>query len=278
MFSSPFDGNLVYQFHYYCWDHPSVLKSVQEYLNDRKRFNAPVWVGETGEADDSIYWATTEYFEANNIGWSFWPWKKMDAANGPYSINTPAGWKAVQNYTEGGEKPSTEAAQKTFDELLQNIRLENCAYRPGVVNAMFRRIPGKVDAKNYGREGVNQSYHVKDAGKNAEYYRTSEPVPISLADQNQEDSEQVVTLGAGEWTAYTVDCATAGGNYEANCPRESGEKHSRRGAVDDRRFTMRRKPLHQRMERIQPRHASAGGRAASAKMAGASRNRSGRLV
>jgi aryl-phospho-beta-D-glucosidase BglC (GH1 family) len=148
VFSSPFDGNLVYQFHYYCWDHPAVLKSIQKYLDDRKRFNAPVWVGETGESDDAIYWATTEYFETNNIGWSFWPWKKMGAANGPYSIKIPAGWQAVQNYTEGGsEKPSTEAAQKTFDELLQNIRLENCAFHPDVVNAMFRRTSGKVEAK-----------------------------------------------------------------------------------------------------------------------------------
>lgn len=216
VFSSPFDDNMVYQFHYYCWDHPSALKSIQKYLNDRKRFNAPVWVGETGEADDAIYWATTEYFEANNIGWSFWPWKKMAAANGPYSIKIPAGWKAVQNYTESGSvKPSTDAAQKTFDELLQNIRLENCTFRPDVVNAMFRRIPGKVEAKNYGQDGRNKSYFVKDTGKNAEYYRTSEPVPISLADKDQRNSEQVVTLRAGEWTAYTVDCTTASDNYEA---------------------------------------------------------------
>src|SRR5271154_340931 len=95
VFSSPFDGNMVYQFHYYCWDHPAVLKSIQKYLDDRKRFNAPVWVGETGESDNAIYRATTEYFETNNIGWSFWPWKKMDADNGPYSIKSPEGWKAV---------------------------------------------------------------------------------------------------------------------------------------------------------------------------------------
>jgi hypothetical protein len=216
VFSSPFDDNMVYQFHYYCWDHPNTLKNIQKYLNQRKRFNAPVWVGETGEADDAIYWATTEYFEANNIGWSFWPWKKMGAVNGPYSIKIPAGWQVVQNYTEGGsEKPSTEAAQKTFDELLLNVRLENCAFRPDVVNAMFRRIPGKVEAKDYGQDGQNKSYFVKNTSKNAEYYRTSEPVPISLVDKDQKNSEEVVSLRAGEWTAYTVDCATASNNYEA---------------------------------------------------------------
>ena len=59
VFSAPFDNNLVYQFHYYCWDHPAALKSIQKYLDYRARFNAPVWVGETGERDNAIYWATT---------------------------------------------------------------------------------------------------------------------------------------------------------------------------------------------------------------------------
>jgi endoglucanase len=67
MFTRPFDKNLVYQFHYYCWDNPAALKSIARYLDYRKRFNAPVWVGETGERDNTIYWATTEYFEANNM-------------------------------------------------------------------------------------------------------------------------------------------------------------------------------------------------------------------
>lgn len=213
VFSAPFDSNMVYQFHYYCWDKPSALKSIQQYLDYRKQFNAPVWVGETGESDNAIYWATTEYFEANNIGWSFWPWKKMDAANAPYSIKPPEDWQAVRSYTEGGDKPSMGAAQKTFDELLQNIQLKNCAFRPDVVSAMLRQIPGKVEAKNYGQDGPNKSYFVKDAGKNAKLYRTSEPVQISSVSTNQ-NSEQVVTLGAGEWTAYTIDCTTANDNYE----------------------------------------------------------------
>jgi endoglucanase len=208
VFSTPFDNNLVYQFHYYCWDQPAALKSIKTYLNYRKRFNAPVWVGETGESDDAIYWATTEYFEANNIGWSFWPWKKMAAFNAPYSIKPPEDWKAVRAYTEGGAQPSVAVAQRAFDELLQNIQLKNCTFRPDVVNAMFRQVPGKVEAKNYGQEGLNKSYFVKDDDKNAKYYRKTEPVQISSTGTNRQNTEQVITLNAGEWTAYTIGCTT----------------------------------------------------------------------
>src|SRR4029077_21082309 len=92
VFSRRFDENLVFQFHYYCWDRPTQLKGITQYLDHRQRLGAPVWVGETGEKDDAIYWGTTDYFETCNIGWSFWPWKKLEARNAPYSIKAPEGW------------------------------------------------------------------------------------------------------------------------------------------------------------------------------------------
>ncbi len=164
VFSTPFDDNLVYQFHYYCWDNPTHLNGINQYLDARKRLGAPVWAGETGEKDDTIYWGTTDYFEANNIGWSFWPWKKMEARNAPYSFKSPENWNAIRAYSRkaGAAKPSPEIAQKAFDELLQNIRLENCIFFPDVVNALFHRVPGKVEAENYGHEGLNHSYFVKE--------------------------------------------------------------------------------------------------------------------
>ena len=204
VFSKPFDKNMVYQFHYYCWDNPSNLKSIQQYLDYRSRFNAPVWVGETGERDAAIYWATTEYFEANNIGWSFWPWKKMDTRNTPYSIKPPAHWDAVTAYSRGGEKPSAEVAQKAFDELLTNIRLDNCVCFPDVINAMMRRVPTRIEAENYGEDGLNKSYFVKNAEQHSQFYRTSEPVSILSTGSTRRQSGQYISLDSTEWTSYTV--------------------------------------------------------------------------
>lgn len=204
VFTEPFDKNMVYQFHYYCWDNPAVLKSIQRYLDYRNRFNAPVWVGETGEKDDAIYWATTEYFEANNIGWSFWPWKKMEAQNAPLSIKPPSQWAALSAYSQGGEKPSREIAQKALDELLVNIRLQNCTFHPEVVNAMLRRAPGRVEGENYGQDGLNKSYFVSQINPLSKYYRLSEPVAITSREAARRQSAQYVTLDATEWTAYDI--------------------------------------------------------------------------
>lgn len=208
VFTKPFDANLVYQFHYYCWDRPVVLKGINKYLADRSKLHAPIWAGETGESDNLIYWGTTDYFEANNVGWSFWPWKKMDTDNTPYSVKRPDGWDAIAAYSRGGkEAPSSAEAQKAFDSLLRNIRLENCVFRPSVVNALFHRLPAKIEAENYGHQGPGKSYFVKAGVGKAQRYRTSEPVPIEPTSSGDSGGRSglAIKLSEQEWTAYTVN-------------------------------------------------------------------------
>lgn len=213
VFTKPFDKNMVYQFHYYCWDTPATLKSIQQYLDYRARFNAPVWVGETGERDNTIYWATTEYFEKNNIGWSFWPWKKMETSNTPFSIKQPADWGTVIAYSRGGAKPSPVVAQRAFDELLKNIRVQNCVFFPDVVNSMLRRAPARIEAENYGEDGPNKSYFVKDSAQRSKFYRQSDPVSVIADGSGRRQGWQYINLGSTEWTSYTVSSA-ASKNYQ----------------------------------------------------------------
>ena len=205
VFGEPFDDNVFYQFHYYCWDRVENLNGIDVFLDRREQLNTPVWVGETGEKGKTIYWATTQYFEANNIGWSFWPWKKMDTINTPYSIKRPADWDAIAAFSRGEDKPSADLARKALDELLENIKLQNCVYFPDVVNAIFRRVPGKVEAENYGHDGDGKSYKVTDPSRKSECYRKSEPVPVIAADDRA--AEKSIRLQAAEWTAYAVNSA-----------------------------------------------------------------------
>lgn len=223
VFTAPLDRNLFYQFHFYCWDQPTKLNSIEKFLKERDRLNTPVWVGETGEKDNTIYWGTMQYFEAHNIGWSFWPWKKMDTRNTPYSIKPPAGWDAIRAYSRGREKPSAELAEKAFSELLVNIRLANCVFCPDVVNAIFRRSPVKVEAENYGHEGPNRSFFVLDTSAKAKFYRTAEPVPIEeIKGENRWSSGQGIALQPGEWTAYLVHSLESK-SYAGTCRVKAAE-------------------------------------------------------
>jgi len=207
IFGRPFADNLVYQFHYYCWSRPDHLNDISKYISLRDTLNAPVWVGETGEKGNTIYWATMQYFETNNIGWSFWPWKKMDTQNTPYSINRPSHWDEIVAYSHGQAKPSAEVARQAFSELLENIKLANCLYFPDVVNSMFRRIPARIEAENYGHEGFGRAFQVADTVRRSAFYRTAEPVPVETINFKEDQfwSDQCVVLGEGEWLAYNFD-------------------------------------------------------------------------
>lgn len=207
LFNKAFDNNVFYQFHYYCWDKPDHLNSIDTYVKKRDQLNTPIWVGETGEKGNTIYWATTQLFEANNIGFSFWPWKKMDTKNTPYSIKKPAGWDLISAYTNGGPKPEAMVAEKAFNELLENIKLLNCDYFQDVSNAILTRIPAKIEAENYGQKGFNRSYFVIDTLYKSKFYRTGEPVKINLDSKDKEQfwSEQSIELQPLEWVVYNFD-------------------------------------------------------------------------
>lgn len=236
VFTNPFDKNLVYEFHYYCWDNPVVLNGIGKYLNYQKRFNVPIWGGETGERDNTIYWATTEYFEANNVGWCFWPWKKLDADNGPISVKRPKQWDAITAYSRGGNKPAADIAQKAFDELLLNIRLENCVLHTNVVNAMMRRVPSRIEAENFGHNGSGVSYSVKNSAHHSKYYRPNEPVTINVGESQRPRSYQYITLEQSEWTAYSID-----GDARQNC--EIAVRVRAVGAPAEAELVLRDKPV-----------------------------------
>ena len=207
LFDAPMDKNISYQFHYYCWDRPDKLKNINYFLKNQDKLNVPVWVGETGEKGNTIYFGTSQYFRENNIGWSLWPWKKMDTQNTPYSILPPKDWDKIIAYTKGGEKPAVEEAKRIFAEFKENIKLKNCIYYPDVVNAMMCRIPLKIEAENYGHNGLNISYFVNDTIFKSKNYRTEEPVPVQLLSFNKQhlSSEQSIKLKDNEWTKYNFE-------------------------------------------------------------------------
>jgi hypothetical protein len=130
----------------------------------------------------------------------------MDTENTPCSVKLPAQWAAVAAYSRDGEKPSREIAQQALDELLVNIRLENCVFFPDVVNAMLRRTPGRIQGENFGHDGQNNSYFVSNTNRLSQHYRLPEPVPITArATAHPKASDQNITLNAKEWTAYRIN-------------------------------------------------------------------------
>ncbi|HEY8658584.1 MAG TPA: hypothetical protein VIL78_06080, partial [Hanamia sp.] len=191
----------------YCWARPDNLNDINYFIKERNELNTPIWVGETGEKGNTIYWGTSQYLAANNIGFAFWPWKKMDTKNTPYSIKKPDNWDLISEYTKGGAKSDSIVADKILNDFLENIKLSNCEYFEDVCNAILTRIPGKIEAENYGHDGFNRSYFVLDTLNKSKFYRKEEPVQIQLdsKDKDQLWSDQSVELHKSEWVVYNFN-------------------------------------------------------------------------
>jgi len=216
----PFDDNLLYQFHRY--GAPPDPESVRQYVEKGKELDVPLWVGECGENNNDWYWGIFQLFEDHDIGWSFWPWKKISRGNNPAQIVEPKGWSDIVDYVNSGaSKPSREAAQATFDEFLENIQMSRCNYRKEVVNAMLRRVPARIQAENYGYKGPGKSFEVKwEPMKEPDYRRDGPAESLSAV-------YRIGHTADGEWLSYDVE-SPSDGTFDLHFRVASG---GRRGAL-----------------------------------------------
>ena len=145
VFGKPFDDNLLYQLHKY-WMKPD-QESIAPYVAFRERYNVPVWLGESGENTDEWVAQFRTLLEKNDIGWCFWPYKKMVKPSCMASVKKPANWDDVVKFgamaagTGNAEKriaerPSVEASRAALNDLLSNVRLERCDVNQGYLRAL----------------------------------------------------------------------------------------------------------------------------------------------
>ncbi len=143
-FGKPFDDKLVYQFHKY-WT-PTTIEVIQSYIDFRNKYNVPIYCGETGENDDEWVANFRKLLEQNNIGWHFWPYKKMNNTRGIVSFPQPANYELISKYSDTARsnfdevrknKPAQlDAAKKAWYQFLENCRYENIIPNKGYIKAL----------------------------------------------------------------------------------------------------------------------------------------------
>jgi hypothetical protein len=148
VFGKPFDSNVVYTFHkYWTAADESVLRP---YLEFRERYDVPIWMGESGENTDEWIAQFAKALEKNNIGWAFWPYKKMGKPSSVVSILPPADWDKIVEFGKLPRgtghvearlkaRPEQEMIARAFAELVENVRLERCRVNAGYLKALGMR-------------------------------------------------------------------------------------------------------------------------------------------
>lgn len=153
VFGAPFDQNVLYTFHKY-WM-PPTQASIQQYLDFREKYQVPIWLGESGENTAEWVTAFASLLDKNDIGWAFWPYKKMDSDSSIVRFNPPQGWASIVSYASPGwttgkseealkSRPSNEEMKAAFTELLKNVQLKNCLPNEAYIKALGGTLPAQM--------------------------------------------------------------------------------------------------------------------------------------
>lgn len=133
----PWDNNMCVSFHKY-WNKNDVV-SIQKYLDIRNQYHVPLWLGESGENNDQWYRDAIQLMESQDIGWSWWPLKKI-GTNCPFEVKMSAGFEHIIQYWKGkAPKPSAEEVFKALMQLAENYKTKNLIVNEDVLDALFGR-------------------------------------------------------------------------------------------------------------------------------------------
>lgn len=224
------DENMALSFHKY-WNYND-QGSIQQMLDYRKEHNVPIWLGESGENSNVWFRDVISLIEKNNIGWAFWPMKKVDNIAGVTSVVKTEGYEKLLNYWEKGtDKPSSDEAFRTLMEMAENYKMENVIVKKDVIDAMFRQIqttetkpfkknslPGKVFATHFDLGTNGFAYSDNDtanywvsSGKSTDWNQghqmRNDAVDIIKCTDKKSNGYAVSFIEKDEWLQYTVEVA-----------------------------------------------------------------------
>jgi hypothetical protein len=233
-FEGPWDKNMVLSFHKY-WN-PNTQDALKGMLAHREKFNMPVWLGETGENSNKWFTDCISLLEKNNIGWAWWPLKKINSAVCPLMVVAPAEYAEIVDYwnNNNAERPSRELATRVLFEIAGNLIAERCRFNKDVIDAMFRQraessalaftshcIPGRIHASDFdmGYPGIayadadveNTGEEGKRAGNRGHMYRNDgTDIEVCKDSINHSNGFNIGYVEDSEWMMYTVNCDREG--------------------------------------------------------------------
>lgn len=240
------DDNLVMSFHKY-WTY-NTKESIQTFIDYREELNIPIWLGESGENSNAWFADAISLMEENNIGWCWWPLKKL-GSNNPIEIKVNPGYEKILKYwKEETSKPSVLEAEKAFMNLAENTKIENSIIHYNLIDAMIRQprntetkpfkihnIPGgeilaaDYDMGNNGlayKDNISGNYWVSENGKRVRW-NTGEAYRNDGVDIYEVDNVLYVgNTENGEWLKYTIR-VNEDGVYNLNFKLSSPDKEAK---------------------------------------------------
>ena len=194
-------------------------------------------LGESGENSNVWFTEAINLLEDNDIGWAWWPWKRIETIVCPYSIKSNANYEAIIKYWKGeGSKPSVDVAVQGLTQLTSDLLVDNNVYYKDVIDAMLRQpqdethipyanhsIPGVVYLSDYdlGTNGIayndiDYANYTLSSGEdyqpwNSGWAYRNDGVDIQTnSDAVNSNGYHIAYTKDNEWLKYTLNVTETG--------------------------------------------------------------------
>ena len=128
-----FDNNIMYTCHRYGGD--ATAEAINDYISFRDKTQLPMYMGEIGHNTNEWQADFVKVMKQANIGYTFWPYKKLDGSC-MMGIQRPERWDSVVvKYSETDRttyknlreaRPNQQLFRQQLDEFIRNCRFERC--------------------------------------------------------------------------------------------------------------------------------------------------------
>lgn len=139
---SKFDDKIMYTCHRYGGE--PTKEAIQKIIHFRDSVNLPMYMGEIGHNTDEWQAAFCQVMRENNIGYTFWPYKKMDGSSF-VGITPPENWGKIIDFSEAPRssykeireaRPEQEVVRKAMMDFIEASKLKNCVVQKGYIHSL----------------------------------------------------------------------------------------------------------------------------------------------
>ena len=137
-----YDDNIMYTGHRYGSE--PTREAISNLIAFRDSTGLPMYMGEIGHNSDEWQERFCNVMEEANIGYTFWPYKKIDSSC-MAGITPPENWDSIVAFAEAPRhsyaairqaRPDVATARKALNDFVDNSRFENCTPQKSYIRSI----------------------------------------------------------------------------------------------------------------------------------------------
>ena len=137
-----FDSKIMYTCHRYGGE--PTPQAIEGILKFKEKTGLPMYMGEIGHNTTQWQWEFVRTMKNNNIGYTFWPYKKIyDSCF--VGFDAPSGWDKVVAFSESprgtyqeirSARPAQEEAWGILEAFLRNVKFSSCHPQQSYISSL----------------------------------------------------------------------------------------------------------------------------------------------